>query len=218
MLSVHAQSRYEVGLEGGFLFQQYKLSDPGTNLEKKKPTYALPNGIGAFSLQVNTHKKWVYRVSVGLYAINYNYDLKTIDNSGNARDYDENLFLMGSVGYAVSMGKRFSLIPLIGLAANVRTMEGTIRSYYDVPYTTGYQFDRVPTNTLFGTANGKLDLVYRTNKRLLFSLSGNYMLGLSDRVIHQINYKIDNGSMQYASVVSRGSFLYFTTGVRYQFR
>jgi hypothetical protein len=210
-----AQHKYDIGLEGGFLFQRYKLNDPAGQLQKRRnqPT---PNGIGAIALQVNTPHHLVYKVVAGFYVINYNYELKTQDYF-YPKGITEQFFLMGNVGYSLPLGKKLAIIPLAGAALNFQTIyDGN--QYYDFPYTTGVEVKSETPSVVFPTINGSLELQYAISKRTKLLLGGNYMAGITNRATHTISYKENGGPIHYASMTSKGSFLYFNAGIRYGFR
>ncbi|HNF28711.1 MAG TPA: outer membrane beta-barrel protein [Chitinophagaceae bacterium] len=210
--------KFEIGTEGGLVYTKYKIKDPQKNLQN----VPCQSGIGGINFRINTQKqKWFYEIA--FLAMEYTDGLKLKQqNSWFTSNSDAVIMFSLRAGYNFKLDKNFSIIPLIGLAPVIKTLnQDGGEGYYEEgnsSFNSLYHYTRIEIDkNIFMLLQGGIGIEYRFAKKLKFSAAFNYYQGFTNNAIYDINYQINTDPVQTANMYGKGTFVNYQAGLKFLF-
>jgi hypothetical protein len=209
-LAAGAQHRFEVGVEGGPLFTQYTLIDPGNKLA----TTSCVSGYGGINFRFNTKDN--YFLEVGLLATEHWAGFKIRNGSTLKKNSDAVLLLPVRFGYEVELTKNISLVPVAGFSPVIKTLsqDGSTGSLNTPDITLSHTAREMNKDFyLLLLAGAAVEVTTGSNIKLGFGST--YYRGLTRIVIWDIQYQKSGDQTRTANLISKGGFTSGQVSVKY---
>ena len=214
-VSSYSQYRFEIGGEGGPSSDFYKIVDSGNNLE----TIPCASGFGGVIVRLNSKKK--YFVEMGVLAKEYTIGLKLSQQSSYlTNNHFEILFVPLRFGYPLALSRKLSFTPHAGITPVIKTFKegGSLNSNVETNSTGSLKYEytsRAMNKNLFMLINGGAAVEWKFWRQLKFAAGINYYKGLTEVSVADVKYQINSEPEKSGQLVSEGSFLAYTFGIRY---
>ncbi len=221
LISLNTNAQYfEIGASGGLTFNTYKFKPQNAPFRK---TFS-PGGDAGISLRYTCIKRYIIELGAYAYTNTKGYGLDARDMGYFISGEDAIVFIPLNIGYQFLLSKKYDIVPFIGASIQFITQNnegssggGYIEDQNTGQIITGYEdYRRLLGKKSFFTANIGFSIERKIGKKFKIVFTPTYYQGLSKYAIYDINYKIDNGPMQYATLEDKGSFLNFNLGVKYR--
>jgi len=211
-----AQSKFELGVEGGITNDKYIIKDPLNNL---RTVPCIDGGGGGISFRLNRNENWFYEAALLVRESCFGYKFE--DESGyGTTNSDILLHLPLRAGYYFKLSGKVNLSPVIGVAPSYRIFfeDASGELYYFTSSLSVHSIytQRKPGNDFLILFQGGLSLDFTILKNIRLSLNPTYYLGTSNINTYDVNYTINNSSgtaTSKATIDNNGSFT-----LQYQFK
>jgi hypothetical protein len=214
--SSFAQSKFEIGAEGGFTNDKYKIKDPQHNLK----TVSCIDGGGGVSFRYNAKKNFFYEASLLFRESAFGYKFKDAVGEWQV-NAGEFLSIPLRVGYSLRIAKDFLISPVAGIAPFYRLDNGLPAGETFANYPSKFQSSFTPRDVekrFFVSAQTGISVDFIIAQRIRLSMNPNYYWGTSKVSIYDISYtNVSNpGSAPVnAEIDGYGSYFNFNLGLKY---
>jgi Outer membrane protein beta-barrel domain len=210
-----AQSKIEIGIEGGVNNDKYTMDDPKDNLK----TIACIGGNGGLSIRYNSERHFFYEAALLFKASSFGYGFKGKEFNSYTGG-NQFLSLPFRAGYYLKLSDKFIISPIAGIVPSYIISYASTGGEVDfLGGGTTYQSNYAPRNlnkrfTAFVQTGISFDLL--SVRRLRISINPNYYWGTNKITIYDIDYTVSNnpGSVK-AAMNDYGSCFNFNFGVKY---
>lgn len=218
-ISSTAQTKKEIGIEGGVTFLKPTITNNGGLMRNE----TFVGGFGGVNFKLTNKKNWF--LQTGFYAYTYSLWVSSKFLDGAFSDnFGDAINIPIQVGKQFTLSKNFSLATSIGVATTILTGNyddqaqpfdnsisnaGFVSPYY-------YKFSYVANgNTLYlhGIVSANFQWSISRKTQLIFGL--NYWKGFRDMYNKNIHYRTATTPWQQENISSKGSQLSFNVGAKY---
>jgi hypothetical protein len=211
-----AQSKFEIGAEGGLTNDKYKIKDPQHNLK----TVPCIDGGGGVSFRYNTKKHFFYEASLLIRESAFGYKFKDAVGEWQV-NADEFLSMPLRVGYSLRIAKDLLISPVAGIASFYRLDNGLAGGETFANYPSKFQSSSTPREIgkrFFVSVQTGISIDFIISQRIRLSMNPNYYWGTSKTSVYDINYTdVSNpGSTPVkAEIDGYGSYFNLNLGLKY---
>jgi hypothetical protein len=157
---------------------------------------------------------------VGLYSRKQNIGVAFSNNKEDVVTARKTVILPLRAGYRIPVLKEvISIYPMAGFAMFLtgRKLEDRTEGELDNNNVNiHYQYWRDYKGESHAMVTAGLGIDFNIGKNAVVVLSGNIFTGLTDILIQQIQYRVDNGPVLYGSSTNRGGF--YTAGIGFRYK
>lgn len=215
----YCQTKKEIGIEGGLIFQQSNFSSSNNMLQSN--TFLA--GLGGLNYRITNKNNWFVQGS--FLAYRYSTSIKAAFLGGwSDEDYGDVISVPIEFGKQLPLGKKWSVATSIGLAPTFQTYNayeteqpfdgnlanaGQYNSYF---FTYSYPEQKAKTY-LLGKAT--LHLQANVGKRVQLVFGLNYWKGFTTMYTLNTHWRQATTPWQQGTATSKGSMLSFNLGAKY---
>ena len=210
---------FEIGGEGGLTMDYLVIRDSGDNIRRSN---FQESGMGGPKIRQYIDTNFFIEAAFLWKENVFGFVFK--QESGTRHTNASKIFLIPlRAGYHWYVSNKVSISVLAGIVPTFVTLSiegsnaygGITGGNNDIIY---YDYSaRDESKKFYFTVQPGISISHLIRKKIRFAIGVNYYHGFTDVELTDVTYRINNGPVQHAVVVNRGSFICYTAAVTYRF-